>query len=93
MSKNKKSLKQIFQGKVMGENASFFEKLTFKTANPLLESSLTQQIRFEQLGNCPEHLKLKNLEYDLENTIKESIAKNPKDRFAFLKGVMHHYKP
>ena len=42
----------------MRENESFFSKFTFSYAKPLMVSSMTQQIQFEQYGNLPDRLKI-----------------------------------
>ena len=38
----KEKLNQVFQGKFMRENASFFDKLFYRYPWPLLESSMQQ---------------------------------------------------
>ena len=43
----KPEVRQVYQGKFMREDCTFFEKLFFTYAKPLLESSKTQQIVFE----------------------------------------------
>ena len=42
----------------MRQDASLWDKITYSYAKPLLDSSLTQQIRFEQYGDLPEDLKI-----------------------------------
>ena len=42
----------------MREDASLWSKIVFGYAKPLLDSSLIQQIRFEQYGELPERLKI-----------------------------------
>lgn len=53
----------------MRENRSFFDKLFFNYAKPLLDSSMTQQIRFEQYGDLPERLMIKHEEAKIEASI------------------------
>jgi len=48
----------VFQGKMMREEASFIDTVLFRYAWPLLESSMTQQIKFEQYGEIPDRLKI-----------------------------------
>ena len=92
MEKKEEPVRQVFQGKVMGEGASFFERASFQTVQPLIDCSQSQVIRFEQLGNTPEHLKIDQLEQDVENHIKQWVESNPKDRFALLKGLLSFWK-
>jgi len=37
----KETLNKVFQGKMMREDATFFEKLTMSYAKPLLDSAMT----------------------------------------------------
>ena len=83
-----KDLRKVFQGKMMREEASFFSRLFMNYAKPLLESSQTQQIRFEQYGELPDRLKICHEQKLLEEHINHFTKKNPKDKYAFLKGIM-----
>ena len=71
----------------MREGASFWDKLFYSYAKPLLDSSLTQDIRFEQYGELPDRLKIKHEEEKIESKIKHYIKKDPNDRLAFMKGL------
>jgi len=51
----------------MRENASFLDTLFFSYAKPLLDSSMTQQIRFEQYGELPDRLKIEYEEEKIES--------------------------
>lgn len=53
----------------MRENASFFEILFYTYPKPLLDSALTQQIRFEQYGDLPDRLKICYEEEKIEKSI------------------------
>ena len=53
----------------MRENASFFDILFYRYAWPLVKSSTTQQIRFEQYGELPERLLIKHEEKHIESHI------------------------
>ena len=44
---DKEELNQVFQGKFMREGVGFFDTLFFNYAKPLLDSAMTQRIRFE----------------------------------------------
>ena len=79
---------QVFQGRQMREEASFWDKVFFNYAWPLLESSMKEPIQFEQYGDLPERLLIKHEEERIEKSIKEYIAKDPTDRFAFMKGLL-----
>ena len=57
----------------MRENASFFDKLFYRYSWPLLQSSMTQQIRFVQYGDLPERLKIKHEEKRIEEHIQYFI--------------------
>lgn len=46
-TKEEKPLNQVFQGKYMREDASFFDKLFYRYPWPLLQSSMDQEIKFE----------------------------------------------
>lgn len=61
----------------MRENASFFDKLFYRYPWPLLKSSMTQQLKFEQYGELPEHQKIKYEEEKTEKSIQYYIKKNP----------------
>ena len=84
---SKEPLNQVFQGKMMRENTTFWEKVFYTYAKPLLDSSMTQQIRFEQYGELPDRLKICHEADKLESEIQHFIKKNPHDRYAFLKGI------
>ena len=43
----KEEVRQVFQGKFMRENASLLSKLFFSYPKPLLDSAMTQRLRFE----------------------------------------------
>ena len=88
IEKKKEPLQQVFQGKFMRENASFFDILFYNYAKPLLDSSMTQQIKFEQYGELPDRLKIQYEEEKIESEIKQYIKKNPNDRMAFMKGLV-----
>ena len=66
-------MRQVFQGKHMREGASFWSKLFYSYAKPLLDSSLTQDIRFEQYGELPDRLKIKHEEEKIESKIQHYI--------------------
>lgn len=72
----------------MRENASFWDKLFYRYPWPLLKSSMSQQIRFEQYGELPERLQIKHEEKHIEENIRHYINKNGQDRFAFVKGLV-----
>ena len=57
-TETKPTLNKVFQGKMMREDATFFEKVFYSYARPLLESSMTQEIKFEQYGELPDRLKI-----------------------------------
>ena len=86
--KKKEPLQQVFQGKFMRENASFFDILFYNYAKPLLDSSMTQQIKFEQYGELPDRLKIQYEEEKIESEIQHYIKKDPNDRMAFMKGLV-----
>ncbi len=60
---------QVFQGKFMRENASFFDILFFRYPWPLMESSMKEPIQFEQYGELPERLLIKHEEVKIEKSI------------------------
>lgn len=77
----------------MRENTTFFEKLFYSYARPLLESSMTQQIKFEQYGELPDRLKICHEAKHIESNIQHYMQKNSNDRYAFLKGIFRaNYK-
>ena len=43
----------------MREGRSFLDIIFFSYAKPLLDSAMTQQIRFEQYGDLPDRLLIK----------------------------------
>ena len=53
----------------MRENQSFWSKLTYAYAKPLLDSSMEQQIKFEQYGELPDRLKICHEAKQLESHI------------------------
>ena len=73
---------------MMRENTTFWQKLFFSYAQPLLKSSITQQIKFEQYGELPDRLLIKHEEAKLEASIGHYLAKDQQDRFAFCKGLV-----
>ena len=73
----------------MRQDASLWDKITYSYAKPLLDSSLTQQIRFEQYGDLPEDLKICHEAKLLEEHIHSYWQKNPDDKFAFMKGMLY----
>jgi len=64
------------------------EKITYSYAWPLIESSLRQQVRFEQYGELPDRLKIKHEEKRIEEEIQRFIKRDPNDRLAFMKGLL-----
>ena len=77
---------------MMREDATFFEKVFYSYARPLLESSMTQQIKFEQYGELPDRLKICHEAKHIESSIQHYIQKDPNDRYAFLKGIFRANK-
>ena len=65
----KEELNQVYQGTFMREGRSFFDILFFNYAKPLLDSSMKQQIRFEQYGELPDRLKICHEAKELETKI------------------------
>ena len=76
----------------MREGVGFFDKLFCNYAKPLLDSAKTQQLRYEQLGELPEHLKIEHMERKIEACIQSCIKKDPNDQMAFLKGLFQANK-
>ena len=76
----------------MRENASFWSKLTFGYAEPLMESSMKQQIKFEQYGDLPDRLKICHDAKKLEKRIKKYNEKDCNDKYSFMKGMLSVYK-
>lgn len=72
----------------MRENSSFWDKVFYSYAKPLLDSSKKEPLRYEQFGDLPERLLIKHEEKKIEESIKHYIAKDPNDRFAFMKGLL-----
>lgn len=72
----------------MREDASFLETLFYSYARPLLDSSVTQQIKFEQYGELPDRLRICHEAKIIESNIQHYIKKNPQDRYAFMKGIL-----
>ena len=85
-------MNKVFQGKMMRENATLFEKITYSYARPLLESSMTQQIKFEQYGELPDRLKICHESKYLESNIQHYFKQNQQDRYAFMKGILRANK-
>ena len=81
-------LNQVYQGKFMREGQPLHKVIMYDYAWPLLKSSMSQQIKFEQYGELPERLQIKHEEKILEERIHHYIKKNPTDRFAFMKGLV-----
>lgn len=82
------NLNQVYQGGFMRENASFWSKLTFGYAKPLLDSSMKQQIQFEQYGELPDRLKICHEAKLLEDQIGYYHEKDNYDQYAFMKGMI-----
>ena len=78
---------QVFQGKQMREDASWYERALFSYAQPLLYSSMKEQITFDQYGVMPEHLKIKYEVAKLEANIDYYVKKDTKDTNGVIKGV------
>ena len=72
----------------MREDASFLDTLFYSYARPLLDSSVTQQIKFEQYGELPDRLRICHEAKIIESNIQHYIKKNPQDRYAFMKGIL-----
>ena len=72
----------------MREGASFWSKLCFNYAKPLLDSSVDQQIRFEQYGELPDRLKICHEVRLLESHIQHYMDKDSNDKYAFMKGIL-----
>ena len=49
---------------------------------------MTQRISFEQYGEIPERMKVSHEAEKLEANIKHFTDKNPKDKYAFAKGIL-----
>ena len=50
---------------------------------------MTQRISFEQYGEIPERMKVCYEAENLEKNIKYFTEKNPKDKYAFAKGIFY----
>ena len=72
----------------MREEASWLSKFFFAYPKPLLYSSLTEKISFEQYGVLPEHLKIKYEVKKLQENIDFYVKKDPKDELAVFRGVL-----
>ena len=72
----------------MRENTTFWQKVFYTYAKPLLDSSRNEKIKFEQYGDLPERLHIKHEEEIIETSIKHYIAKDPNDKLAFMKGLL-----
>lgn len=72
----------------MREGASLWDKLTFGYAKPLLDSSMKQQIQFEQYGELPDRLKICHEAKQLEEQIMHYYEKDNNDKYAFMKGML-----
>ena len=53
---------------------------------------MTQRISFEQYGVIPERMKVCYEAENLESNIKHFTEKNPKDKYAFAKGILNYNK-
>lgn len=80
-------VRKVFQGGPMREDASFFDKFTYRYAWPLLESSMTQQICFEQYGDLPDRMKGCHTQKKIKDNIQYYFDKDPNDKLAFAKGL------
>ena len=79
---------QVYQGKFMRENESLWSKFFFSFAKPILDSSIEQEICFEQYGNLPDRLKTSYESERLLTHINYYTAKKQGDKYAFMKGVL-----
>ena len=78
-------MRLLFQGR---DKATWFSKLFFSYVKPLMDSAKAQPLRFEQYGQLPDRLKIQHEAKLIQAEIEHFIAKNPNDRYAFLKGVL-----
>ena len=54
--KSEKKRRQVFQGRYMREDSSFFDKLFWRYPIPLLESSMEEEVHWSQYGDLhPEY--------------------------------------
>ena len=71
----------------MRANASFWDKMTFEYARPLMKTAMEEEICFEQYGNCPEELKVLGTCKELEENIKYYSDKEPESKNSIIKAL------
>ena len=72
----------------MREDAAWWQKLFFSYARPLLDSSMKQTIKYEQLGEVPDRLSNARAVKDLTDNIRYYTDRNPNDNHAMMKGIL-----
>ena len=71
----------------MRRDASIFSKMTFSYPKPLLDASMKGDISFEQYGDLPEDLKMKDAMKGLESNMKYYIEKEPDSKNSVIKAI------
>ena len=85
--KEDEKITQVYQGRTMRGDAKWWEKMTFEYARPLLETSMKENICFEQYGNCPDDLKVLGTTQELEDNIKYYSDKDPESKQSIIKAL------
>ena len=85
--KEEEKITQVYQGRTMRGDAKWWEKMTFEYARPLLETSMKENICFEQYGNCPDDLKVMGTTQELEDNIKYYSDKDPESKQSIIKAL------
>ena len=85
--KEEEKVTQVYQGRTMRGDAKWWEKMTFEYARPLLETSMKENICFEQYGNCPDDLKVMGTTQELEDNIKYYSDKDPESKQSIIKAL------
>lgn len=67
----------MFQGRYMREDATLVDKLFYSYAYPLMKSSMTEEVVFEQYGDLPDRLRIVHEERLIEQRIRHYIARDP----------------
>ena len=87
LPKGEKKRRQVFQGRYMREDSSFFDKLFWSYPVPLLESSMKEEVHWTQYGNLHPDYQVQSYVKKLQTSVDYYVSKDKSDRLAFVKGI------
>ena len=75
------------------EDVPFFDRFFYNYAKPLLDwAAAGKMIDNDMYGDLPESKKINHTIDDIERNVQYFKNKNPKDKYAMLKGILYNQR-